>query len=193
MIAVGYFAGARLFRTRRRCRSGEAALAVGATYDPAFIAKLGVQGIKPDPQAAAAWYERATALGVIDRTLALAVLESEWTRGDGRRSRTTIVPPEEAAPAPASPPQATPVEEDKPGPIGRPMAAATELTSGDEWLKTVSAVNMRADASSTSETRKIVQKGLRVRVMSRKGTAMQVTDPATDDEGWIYARFLEPD
>ncbi|MEZ5829300.1 MAG: SH3 domain-containing protein [Hyphomicrobiales bacterium] len=146
-----------------------------------------------DPQAAAAWYERATALGVIDRTLALAVLESEWTRGDGPPVDTTIVPPEEAAPAPVQPPQATPVEEDKPGPIGRLMAAATELTSGDEWLKTVSAVNMRADASSTSETRKIVQKGLRVRVMSRKGNWVQVTDPATDDEGWIYARFLEPD
>ena len=72
------------------------------------------------------------------------------------------------------------------------MAAASELTSSDEWLQTVSPVNMRASPSSTGETRKIVQKGLKVRVLGREGNWVQVTDPATKEEGWIYARFLGP-
>ncbi len=43
--------------------SPDAALALGATYDPVAIRQLGVIGLQPDPARARAWYEKAAALG----------------------------------------------------------------------------------------------------------------------------------
>ena len=65
MIDVGYFAGARAyFRRAAEAGSGEAALQLGATYDPEFIDRIGAHGIKADLNEARAWYERAKQLGV---------------------------------------------------------------------------------------------------------------------------------
>lgn len=63
-LAQGGIAQARLFYER----AAEAGLAVGAmalatTYDPAELERLGVQGLQPDPAAAAKWYTRARQLG----------------------------------------------------------------------------------------------------------------------------------
>jgi hypothetical protein len=64
MIDVGYFAGARAyFRRAAEAGSADAALALGDTYDPAFIEKLGAQGIRADVSQARTWYERARELG----------------------------------------------------------------------------------------------------------------------------------
>jgi hypothetical protein len=43
--------------------SARAATALANTFDAAFIAQLGVVGLRPDPASAAAWYRRAAALG----------------------------------------------------------------------------------------------------------------------------------
>jgi hypothetical protein len=43
--------------------SPDAALALGATYDPLAIRQLGVIGLQPDAARARAWYEKAAALG----------------------------------------------------------------------------------------------------------------------------------
>ena len=60
MIDVGYFAGARAyFKRAAEAGSGDAALLLGATFDREFIDKIGAHGIKPDPQEARGWYERA--------------------------------------------------------------------------------------------------------------------------------------
>jgi SH3 domain-containing protein len=191
MMAVGYFAGARAYFGRAvEAGSGEAALALGATYDPEIIAGIGAHGIRPDPAMAETWYDRAATLGIADRGAKLADLKREWTPGGAPAAETAAAEPEEAAPAPVEPPK--PHDEDRPGPLGRLVAAASELTSSEEWMETVSPVNMRADPSSTADTRKIVQKGLKVRVLDRKGNWVQVTNPATKEEGWIYARYLEP-
>lgn len=63
-LAQGGIAQARLFYER----AAEAGLALGAmslatTYDPAELERLGVQGLQPDPAAAAKWYTRARQLG----------------------------------------------------------------------------------------------------------------------------------
>lgn len=63
-LAQGGVAQARLFYER----AAEAGLALGAmslaaTYDPAELQRLGVQGLQPDPAAAAKWYTRARQLG----------------------------------------------------------------------------------------------------------------------------------
>jgi SH3 domain-containing protein len=185
MIDVGYFAGARAYYERAaEAGSGEAALAVGATYDPDFIAALGVQGIRPDRQAALTWYERAAALGLTDREAGLAALKQDWTRG---AERTSVDDGEK----PASEPRSAAREKEQPGPLGRLVAAATELATGEEWVEVSSAVNVRKGPSSDNETFKVAQKGIKLRVVARDGNWVHITDPATEQEGWIYTRFLK--
>ena len=192
MMAVGYFAGARAyFKRAAEAGGGEAALALGATYDPAVISGIGAHGIKPDFMAAKSWYDRAAALGVTDRDTKLAALKQDWSQATEPPAKAASAVPEKTTAAPVETPS-KPRDDDRPGPLGRLVAAASELTSSDEWLQTVGAVNMRAGPSSTAETRKIAQKGLKLRVLEREGNWVQVADPATKDEGWIYARFLEP-
>jgi hypothetical protein len=66
MIDVGYLAGARgYFKRAAEAGSADAALALGATYDPNFISDIGVMGIKGDLAEARAWYERARELGLV--------------------------------------------------------------------------------------------------------------------------------
>jgi hypothetical protein len=192
MIAVGYFAGARAyFQRAAEAGSGEAALAVGATYDPAFIAALGAQGIKPEPQAAQEWYDRAMALGVVNPEAKLAALKQDWARSGAPDAEAAApMAPEEAAPA-AVESQPAPRQDDRPGPLGRLVAAASELTGSDEWVEVSSAVNMRVGASGTADTLKIMPAGAKLRVEGRDGNWVRVADPATKQQGWIYRRFLK--
>ena len=102
MIDVGYFAGARAyFQRAAEAGSGEAALMLGATYDQAYIDKIGAQGIKADPNEPRIWYERAKQLGVEGAEAKLAALKEDWaehraapiearSRPRPRRSRTTV-------------------------------------------------------------------------------------------------------
>jgi Bacterial SH3 domain len=190
MVSVGYLAGARAyFQRAAEAGSGEAALAIGATYDPDVIAELGVQGIRPDPDAAKTWYDRASALGITDRDAKLTALKQEWAQPVAAQEETAAVP-EEAAPTPVE--QSKPAREtSEPGPLGRLVAAASELTTKDQWVEVVSAVNVRSDASSDGTILKTVQKGTKLRVKGRDGNWIQITDPATKEEGYIYTRFLK--
>lgn len=64
MLAIGDVSAARLLLERAASAgSGPAATAMGRTHDPAFLAGLGVRGLRPDPALAASWYRRAVALG----------------------------------------------------------------------------------------------------------------------------------
>ena len=60
----GDIASARLI-LRRAANAGhaQAALALGVTFDPSFLAEQGVLGFAPDVAQARAWYERAAELG----------------------------------------------------------------------------------------------------------------------------------
>jgi TPR repeat protein len=65
MILNGDISGARrLYGHAAEAGSGEAALAMGKTYDPLFLAENGVRGMQSDQAAAIAWYRRALALGI---------------------------------------------------------------------------------------------------------------------------------
>jgi hypothetical protein len=61
-----------------------------------------------------------------------------------------------------------------------------------EWVEIVRAVDMHAGPQQSSETVKVVEKGLKLRVAARDKNWVQVTDPATSANGWIYSRFLKP-
>jgi Bacterial SH3 domain len=76
MIEVGYLAGARsYYRRAADAGSGEAAFAMGTTYDPSFIKEIHAQGIKPDMNQARVWYERAKELGSKDAHAKLLELD----------------------------------------------------------------------------------------------------------------------
>lgn len=185
MIDVGYFAGARAYYARAaEAGSGEAALAVGATYDPAFVAALNAQGIRPDHEAAETWYSRAAALGITDRETMLAALKQDWTRGTRDPEATASAP----TPTPTAPQSKA---EPAPGPLGRLVAAATELASSEEWVEVASPVNVRDGPSSSDATFKVAQKGTKLRVLGRDGNWVRIVDPTNKQEGWIYTRFLK--
>ena len=61
-----------------------------------------------------------------------------------------------------------------------------------EWVEIVRAVDMHARAQQSSETVKVVEKGVKMRVTGRDKKWVQVSDPATSSNGWIYSLFLKP-
>ena len=64
LIATGDLAAARLVLQRAAdANNAEAALALGATYDPLVLRQLKVYGFTPDAAMARSWYEKAAELG----------------------------------------------------------------------------------------------------------------------------------
>lgn len=67
LLAVGDISAARRFYERAaEAGSAAAAEAAGLTHDPARLATLGARGLRADPAAAAAWYQRAAAMRLQD-------------------------------------------------------------------------------------------------------------------------------
>jgi SH3 domain-containing protein len=76
---------------------------------------------------------------------------------------------------------------------GYGLGPATEAPQAPaEWMVTKAAVDIHAKAEQSSETVKVVDKGLKVRVTARDKNWIQVNDPKTSTTGWIYNRFLTP-
>jgi TPR repeat protein len=66
-MATGDVVAARaMFLRAAETEDPEAALALGAAYDPHVLRRLGVIGIVPDLEKARAWYGKAERLGSID-------------------------------------------------------------------------------------------------------------------------------
>jgi TPR repeat protein len=66
-LADGDVSAARLvLRRAAESGDGQAALALGGTYDPNVLRELGVVSFASDPAQARAWYQRAAALGAPD-------------------------------------------------------------------------------------------------------------------------------
>ncbi len=166
MIDVGYIAGARgYFKRAAEAGSAEAALRVGDTYDPVFIASIGAQGIRPDEGEARSWYQRAKTLGSPDADARLA----------GRAEVAATSVPQQSEPEQAAQDLAP---------------VAPQPASGTEWVEIASAVNVRAEPTPEAETLQIAQRGMRFKATARKGRWVQVTDPDTAEVGWVYSRFI---
>ena len=192
MIDVGYFAGARAyFKRAAEAGSGEAALLVGATYDQAFIDKIGAQGIKADPKEAASWFDRAKQLGIEDAEARLIELRGAVAR--------PITPPPPALPSALPPP--APSQPANAAADASAAPSANQVTFSDtpaalppgkeEWVALSSYANLRKEPSSNAETLKVAEKGTKLIVASRKGNWVQVTDPSTSETGWVYSRYVE--
>jgi hypothetical protein len=76
-FSTGDLAAARLLlRRAAEAGSAEAALALGATFDPLIIRRLGAIGAAPDAAQARQWYQKAVALGSPTASQPLAQLEA---------------------------------------------------------------------------------------------------------------------
>jgi hypothetical protein len=74
-LAQGDVAAARVLLERAaETRDPRAALALGSTYDPNVLKRMGVVGIRPDPEQAHLWYERAAEFGSGEANQALTAL-----------------------------------------------------------------------------------------------------------------------
>jgi DnaJ domain len=74
-IANGVVAAARLvFQRAAEACDTDAAFALGATYDPIMLQKLGTRTLTPDIATARAWYERAKELGSVEASAQLKLL-----------------------------------------------------------------------------------------------------------------------
>jgi hypothetical protein len=63
-IEQGDVSAARLVLERAaQARDPRAALALGSTYDPNVLGRLGVVGVQPEPEKARSWYEKAAEFG----------------------------------------------------------------------------------------------------------------------------------
>jgi SH3 domain-containing protein len=196
MIEVGYFAGARAyFKRAAEAGSGDAALLLGATYDPEFIDKIGAHGIKPDPKEAASWYDRAKQLGVEGAEAKLKALKEDATTRQrpvqateaAAAPRQSLAEAEAAAEAQAQPDATASASVAQPS---RPVQAPLPTSKG-EWVAMLSYANVRAAPSITADTLRVAEKGAKLLVTGREGNWVQVTDPATSEVGWVYSRFIE--
>jgi hypothetical protein len=65
-LNAGDIASAQLFYERAAdAGDGSAALRLAATFDPAFLGRTGIRGVRGDPDKAASWYRRARELDAI--------------------------------------------------------------------------------------------------------------------------------
>jgi hypothetical protein len=77
-------------------------------------------------------------------------------------------------------------------PHDRAFALGEAAKAPAEWVEIVRPVDMHARPQRSSETVKVAEKGLKLRVTARNKDWVQVSDPATSANGWIYSRFLKP-
>jgi hypothetical protein len=74
-IAAGDVVTARIvFQRAAEAGDANAAIALGATYDPTVLAKLGVAGLGSNVEKARTWYQKAESLGSMEATRRLAIL-----------------------------------------------------------------------------------------------------------------------
>jgi hypothetical protein len=81
LLRTGDVASARLFYERATdAGDGRAALRVGGTFDPAFLDRDALRGVRSDPAQARYWYHRAHDLGEAEAGRRLKSLETKWGR-----------------------------------------------------------------------------------------------------------------
>jgi hypothetical protein len=78
LISTGDVVSARLFYERAAAKGdGRAALLMGQTFDPTYLRRIGVFGVRGDPAEAANWYRRARDLGEVLAESRLIGLETK--------------------------------------------------------------------------------------------------------------------
>lgn len=113
---------------------------------------------------------------------------------EGPSPEGTPEPVETAYADPGADPAATgaspsePAQE--PSSLGSPPDDAAAAGEG-KWMVVTTAVNMRAEPSSTGQTVTVMQQGKRLKVTDDQYGWLKVTDPDGGQGGWIYKKFLK--
>jgi len=77
MLAIKDISAARkLYEQAANLGSAAAAKGLARTYDPAYVGKLGIVGMRPDVTMAASWYDRAAALGDVESAQRMQQLDA---------------------------------------------------------------------------------------------------------------------
>jgi len=75
LLSIGDVASARLFYERAvDAGGGLAAIRLGETFDPLFLDRVRLRGVRGDPTAALFWYRRARDLGASDAEVLVKAL-----------------------------------------------------------------------------------------------------------------------
>ena len=157
---------------------------------------------EPAPPVETAQMEQATATAD-EIAPAEAPAASASAAFKGPFAEPAPAPQQQAAPTPASKPDVkvntvktvavAPPRETKPYDGAMALGSpADEAQATDEWMEIKTAVDMHAKAEQRSETVKVAEGGLKVRVTGRDKNWIQVNDPKSGTTGWIYNRFLKP-
>jgi hypothetical protein len=78
LLSAGDVTAARLFYERTAdAGNGVGAIRLGATFDPAFLNRVRLRGVRGDVNAASYWYHRARDLGIADAEALLRPLEAK--------------------------------------------------------------------------------------------------------------------
>ena len=78
LLSFGDVASARLFYERAvDAGGGLAAIRLGETFDPLFLDRVHLRGVRGDPGAALFWYRRARDLGASDAEVLLKALDAK--------------------------------------------------------------------------------------------------------------------
>ena len=72
------------------------------------------------------------------------------------------------------------------------LGSTNAALSNGEWVEATDAVNMRSGPSSANPVLQVHLEGAHLRVASRNGKWIEVVDPNTSREGWVYEKFVKP-
>jgi hypothetical protein len=94
---------------------------------------------------------------------------------------------------PANPDATTSTFDLVPLPTRRPVPPASTASGnvGTNWIKPSAYVNLRKGPTSSAPVVGVVVKGAKLRVKGWKRGWVEVTNPATSQEGWIYGASVE--
>jgi hypothetical protein len=70
--------------------------------------------------------------------------------------------------------------------------SAVSTAAQDEWTKVVLAARMHDQASVSSLTVRLYSPGTNLQVVRREGVWLQVSDPVSQEHGWILEKYLSP-
>jgi hypothetical protein len=125
-----------------------------------------------------------------------AVTSSPFEQSAGMKApkaSEALPTPKRAPSAPVKTVKVVPIERAAPSrPHDGAFALGAAGDAGAEWVQIIRPVDMHARPEQSSETVKVVEKGLKFRVAARDKNWVQVIDPDTSANGWIYSRFLKP-
>ena len=71
------------------------------------------------------------------------------------------------------------------------VSRKAENDVGAKWVKPSASVNLRKGPSSSASIISVVERGTKLRAIARKKGWIQVSNPATSEDGWIYARHVQ--